>query len=229
MKSEKPLGIKAYGSIPHLIGSRAGVGDKRITQGQHDIVCVKKRNNDIVIAQEKLDGSCVAVAKIDNKIIPLMRAGYLAETSKYEQHRVFAGWVENNQAVFFGILNNGERIVGEWLYEAHGTLIKLKHEPFVAFDIMSGHARVNFEEFMDRVSNSFITPFVYNYGPSISVGRILEILDGESQHGQEKIEGLVFRVETNEEVNFLAKYVRHDYEAGKYMNLGLKNNYYMKG
>ena len=38
--SEKPLGRKAYGSIPHLSGSRLGPGDYHCHKGQEDI-CFK--------------------------------------------------------------------------------------------------------------------------------------------------------------------------------------------
>lgn len=43
--------------------------------------------------QEKLDGSCVAVARVDGCIIPLTRAGYPAHTSPWEQHQLFEAWV----------------------------------------------------------------------------------------------------------------------------------------
>jgi len=33
----KPLGIKSYGSIPHLPGSRIGIGDHKCHEGQERI------------------------------------------------------------------------------------------------------------------------------------------------------------------------------------------------
>lgn len=39
---QKPLGIKAYGSIPHLPGSRLGAGDHHLAIGQALIAtCLK--------------------------------------------------------------------------------------------------------------------------------------------------------------------------------------------
>lgn len=93
-RRQKPLSHKSYGSIPHLPNSRAGERDFVASSGQVRIATQKARDKyDIVIVQEKLDGSNCAVAKINGEIIPLIRAGYRAETSPYEQHWLFAWWV----------------------------------------------------------------------------------------------------------------------------------------
>src|SRR6185295_13635174 len=90
----KPLGIKAYGHIAHLPGSRLGPGDHKLTEGQAKILTVKVRDrHDRIFVREKLDGSNVAVARVGGVIMPLIRAGYPAISSKYEQHRFFAAWV----------------------------------------------------------------------------------------------------------------------------------------
>lgn len=61
----KPLGHKAYGSIPHLPNSRLGVGDYHCHEGQARICCEKARDkHDRIIVTEKLDGSNVCVANI---------------------------------------------------------------------------------------------------------------------------------------------------------------------
>lgn len=65
----KPLGHKSYGSIPHFKGSRMGPADKHCEPGQQKIMTEKLRDrHDLIIVQEKLDGSNCAVAKIDGKI-----------------------------------------------------------------------------------------------------------------------------------------------------------------
>src|SRR5947207_8187808 len=92
--ARKPLGIKAYGRIPHLPGSRRGPGDYGLDEAQARIATTKPRDKlDRIIVQEKLDGSCVAIARHEGQIAPLIRAGYLAMESHYEQHRMFAAWV----------------------------------------------------------------------------------------------------------------------------------------
>ena len=62
--------------------------DKGLNKGQVEICTKKLRRNDRLIVQEKLDGSCCAIAKIDGIIIALVRAGYPAYTSPYKQHHI---------------------------------------------------------------------------------------------------------------------------------------------
>lgn len=91
-----------------------GPGDHHIEPGQA-IICTEKARDrhDLIIVQEKLDGSNCSVAKINGTIIPLTRAGYRAESSPYEQHHYFARWVYKNQNRFDALLSEWERIVGE--------------------------------------------------------------------------------------------------------------------
>lgn len=222
---EKPLGSKAYGSIPHLIGSRTGPADHTVSEGQHKICTLKVRDrHDNIVVQEKLDGSCVAVAKIDGVIVPLIRAGYRAETSPFEQHQLFAQWVYANQQRFLDLLYNNERLCGEWLAQAHGTRYKLRHEPFVAFDLirnLNGEAeRLIYSDFCDRVIGKFAIPRMISAGNyPITIERVMAHLDAyPDKHGAlDPIEGAVWRVERKDKVEYLAKFVRQGKEDGKYL------------
>lgn len=223
----KPLGKKAYGSIPHLPGSRKGPGDHDIGENCASI-CTERVNRDrkwdLVIVQEKVDGSCCAVTKKDGSILALGRAGYLAETSNYEQHRFFAEWVHENQDRFDDLLYNGERAVGEWLAQAHGTRYDLPHEPFILFDIMRGDDRVCYHELLARASRfDFVTPNTVHIGAPLSVKNAMELV-GAGKHGAvDPVEGVVYRVEYRRgikyerEVNFLAKWVRPEKIDGLYL------------
>ncbi|HSW65481.1 MAG TPA: RNA ligase family protein, partial [Dissulfurispiraceae bacterium] len=133
----KPLGGKTYGSIPHLIGSKRGDGDHGVELGQHRICTEKARDgHDRIIVQVKLDGSNVAVAKINGVITSLTRAGYPATTSPFEMHHLFAVYVRERMQLFDSLLQEGEWVSGEWLALAHGTRYDLAGlEPFVAFDL----------------------------------------------------------------------------------------------
>lgn len=214
----KPLGIKAYGSIPHLPGSRLGPGDHHCHEGQAKIATEKARDkHDVVIVQEKLDGSCCAVANVGGKIIALGRAGYAAITSEYPVHHKFAQYVKDNEDRFLWLLQEGERVVGEYLGMAVGTKYKLHHEPFVPFDIMRGNYRMPFWKFDQLVTlYDFPTPSLVNYGLPISIKDAMALL-GQGAHGAiDPVEGLIYRIERKGEVDFLTKYVRHDKEDGKY-------------
>ena len=64
---KKPLGKKAYGSIPHLPGSRLGSGDHHISEGQAKIATEKLRDKyDQLFVYEKLDGSNCSVALLSD-------------------------------------------------------------------------------------------------------------------------------------------------------------------
>ena len=228
----KPLGMKNYGHIAHLPGSRLGPGDHKCDAGQARIATLKARDrHDHIIVQEKLDGTNVGVARVDGVLYPLVRAGYVADTSPFEQHWRFAQWVYANQDRFLAVLRDGERLVGEWLMQAHGTRYQLKHEPFVAFDLMVGTKRALCDEIMRRVKLSdFVTPTVIHRGGPLSIESAIKALNTYGFHGaSDEIEGAVWRVERNElanpgksgerrwAVDFLVKYVRPDKQDGIYL------------
>lgn len=227
--NRKPLGIKNYGHIPHLPGSRMGPGDHHCHEGQARIATVKTRDkNDEVFVQEKLDGSNVGVARIEDTIYPLGRAGYLASTSPFEQHHHFAKWAYANADRFLAVLQDGQRLVGEWLMLAHGTKYDLPHEPFVAFDIMVGTERLPFDDFLAQIQSLFVVPHLLWRGGAFSIEQAVEALGDFGFHGAlDKPEGAIWRVERDRAtgkkgekvrvVDYLVKYVRPDKEDGKYL------------
>lgn len=231
----KPLNHRNYGSIAHLPGSRLGPGDHHCHEGQQRICLEKARDkHDRIIVQEKLDGSNVGVAKLeDGTLKALTRAGYEAHTSPFKQHHVFADWVMRASARFMHLLAPGERVVGEWLYQAHGTRYALRHEPFVAFDIMVKDRREVFSVTHARLTHAgFVTPHLIHAGPPIDLDSALELLGPYGRHGaQDPVEGVVYRVERNElidksrgdsggrrwRVDFLTKFVRNEKVDGLYL------------
>lgn len=229
--SEKPLGIKNYGSIAHLPGSRMGPGDHKCHEGQERICNTATRDkHDRIIVQEKLDGSNVGVALLNGVLWPLTRAGYHANTSPYEQHHKFAGWVAQNDARLRSVLREGERLVGEWMLQAHGTRYELQHDPFVAFDLMVGSKRMPHTELSDRLGGRIVQPHTVHVGAALSIDAAMKLLGEFGQHGAlDPIEGAVWRVERNDlvdrkrggerawVVDFLAKYVRPGKADGCYL------------
>jgi hypothetical protein len=219
-KPIKPLGRKAYGSIPHLPGSRLGPGDHHCHPGQEAICTLKARDrHDRIIVTEKLDGGNVAIAKVDGRIWALGRAGYPAITSPFEQHHIFDQWVNYALGRWSSLLDEGEAIHGEWLAMAHGTRYDLPHEPFVAFDLTRNGQRVLHDELMGRAECFGIaTPHVISDGAPLTVADALDALGEHGKHGAlEPVEGAVWRVERQGKFDFLAKYVRPDKQDGKYL------------
>ena len=215
----KPLGYKSYGSIPHLSGSRLGPGDHHVSPGQDKICLSQTRDKfDEIIVQEKLDGSCTAVTKLDGQILALNRSGYLASTSPYEQHQLFAYWVRLHAATLYGVLEEGERLVGEWLAQAHSTRYDLTHEPWVAFDLMADAVRRPYDVMMNRLSGTgIITPRLLHRGGPLSIQLALYAIQISGHGAVDPVEGAVWRVERKGKLDFLAKYVRQDKQDGIYL------------
>jgi hypothetical protein len=215
----KPLGHKAYGHIPHLSGSRVGAGDHRCTPEEVRIATVRTRDRyDLIIVQEKLDGSNVACVKLDGKILPLTRAGNSAWSSPYEHHHLFARWVLENEERFVAVLQDGERVCGEWLAQAHGTRYVLPHEPFVAFDLMVGMARLPVEVLTSRMRIArFVTPRELHRGGALSIEQAKKALEPSGHGALNPVEGAVWRCEREGRVEFVVKWVRPDKVDGLYL------------
>lgn len=215
----KPLGRKNYGSIAHLPGSRMGPADHHCHDGQRRIATEKARDkNDEIIVTEKLDGSNVGIARVGTSVIALGRAGHLAQSSKYEQHQLFAFWVREREDYWCDVLNDGERLVGEWMAQAHGTMYTLPMGPFAAFDLMIGERRMPFQELHNRCAAYEVPmPKLLHRGGPLSVEAAME-LHGIGDHGcLDEPEGAVWRVERKGEYDFMAKWVRPDKADGKYL------------
>jgi hypothetical protein len=221
MKSIKPLGAPTYGSIPHFSTSKViDATDKRIHQGQENICTKKLRDHrDVIIVTEKLDGSCVSVANINGDVYPLIRAGYFANDSNYQQHHIFADWVYENISRFRNLLNDNERIVGEWMIQAHGTIYDIPHEPFVIFDLFHNKERVSYLEQRDRcVKQDFIPANLISYGQPIDVISTMKKINRKIHGSIDPVEGAVWRVERDNKFDFLAKQVISTKVDGKYLN-----------
>ena len=221
-RPEKSLGRKAYGSIPHLPGSRIGPGEHHVNEGQEDICIRKVRDRyDRVIVTEKLDGANVAVANMDGKILPLGRAGHPAESSPREHIQMFGQWVKENEKRFQEFLEPGESLHGEWMALAHGTVYMLFHEPLVIFDMKDPEGRrKGWDEIFHRCREAeFITPKLISDGPPMAIEQVLAHIRW-SGHGvllPDEVEGAVWRIEHRNQHDFMAKWVRPDKIDGKYL------------
>jgi hypothetical protein len=195
-----------------------GPADHACHPGQQRIVTEKARDkHDLIIVTEKLDGSNVGIARIGDAVYALGRAGYLAQTSKYEQHQLFAAWVREREDFWREVLQDGERLVGEWMAQAHGTRYTLPRGPFAAFDLMEGERRLPFHA-LENTCDAFDIPMpkLLHRGAPISVERAMG-LHGDGAHGCDEPEGVVYRVERRGEYDFMAKWVRPDKIDGKYL------------
>lgn len=220
-KARKPLGRKGYGSIPHLPASRMGPADHSCHEGQAVICTLKARDrHDRVIVTEKLDGACMTIARIGHSIVPITRAGYHAGDGAFEHLRAFSPWVKERESKLLMALSDGQRICGEWLAMAHGTIYELgSQQPFIVFDVIEGERRLPHDEMQAIASMACLpTAHILSDGPPLSVADAMSALGPYGHHGAtETVEGAVWRVERKGQFDFMAKFVRHDKQDGKYL------------
>jgi len=220
-QKRKILATKAYHTIHHLPTSRLGSSERCISDHQYKLLTDKayQQEGNEVIVQEKLDGSCVCAYRKDDQLFALGRAGDLAENSPNESRRLWAAWLLQNEDRFMAVLNNGERLCGEWLAMVHGTHYNLTHEPFVGFDLFTAeNVAVGYHTLKQRLATAdIILPYLIHSGEPISLDFALEKL-GQGHHGStDQPEGLIWRLERAGKPAFKAKYVRHDKEDGCYL------------
>lgn len=212
---------KNYGSIPHLSTSKlTQQADKKIHPGQEEILTKKARDwRDLIIVTEKIDGSNVGIIRKGGYLLPVSRSGYHVGTSPHTQHKLFERYVHANYHLF-DFLPEGWRIAGEWCILSHGTIYDLNgFDPFVAFDIFDeSNKRLCYLDFafICRKYGIMQVPLLH-IGQPVSIKNAIKLL-GAGHYGRpEKPEGVVYRVERNGIVDFLAKWVRFDKEDGKYL------------
>lgn len=222
-KPVKPLGAKGYGSTPHLVGSRVGPSDSHVEPTLAKIMTEKVRNrHDRIIVTEKLDGSCMTVAKLAGWVLPVNRAGYLVTDSPWPMQHVFADYVADRRKAFSSMLAEDERIAGEWMLQAHGTIYDVVHpdDLFVAFSIIGPRGRIPYDEFAARVDVAGIRrAHVISDGPAVSQVQAVRELGDRGFHGaREQPEGAVWVLETRGEFNCIAKHVIPEKVDGKYLS-----------
>lgn len=224
----KPLGHKAYGSIPHLPGSNRGPGDHGLDPQQAAILTGERKvgRDWRIVVQEKLDGSCVSVAKINGEIVAIGRAGYLAETAPQEHIRLFASWVAERRERFDALLSDGERVVGEWMLMATAIRywIASTDDLFVAFDIMRGHDRVVPSVVESRCWAVDVRPArTLSEGPRSAPSAHVFACFDPTFESECLPEGVVYRAIHNDRIAFLGKWVRGDFEPGRYLGQDIYN------
>jgi hypothetical protein len=239
----RPLGPgRAYHSIGHLPGSTmAGSRDRAMGPKEAARATYNPARGTVVRVMEKVDGSCVGIARVGDRIVPITRSGYHARSSRYQQHHMFADYVAATAPAWLHALQDGERLMGEWLAQAHGTayLLEHAHEALVVFDLMRQTSRLALALALERVAAA---EAMYG-GQLTTVPRTWEVMDGEPLHqylrmgmktgidltgepetrprrpAWQPAEGLVYRVEhtATPTVAMLAKWVRPGYVPGRYL------------
>lgn len=209
-ESMKKIIPSNYPRIQHIHGSKMiDAEDRLLNRREQDWLTVKTRTKtDIVIVTEKVDGCNVGVLRFGRKLIPILRKGYDVRTNSNEWIRAFYNFVQERRSRFLRLLNDGERVCGEWMIKTHTIRYRMRHEPFITFDLISDTHRDRYLNAKHRLeANGFTTAGLVHYGTAIPVGVALNML-GEGFHGAEVgPEGIVYRYEGDGGWLFNGKYV----------------------
>jgi len=209
---------RAFASVQHLPGSKMiNNEDKLLGAEQVKWLTVRRRvSRDIVIVTEKVDGMNGSVLRRGDLLHPLIRKGYDCRANPLPWINDFAHFVQVNSERFMAVLEDGERICGEWMIKTHTLSYKLSHEPFIAFDIIKGSERLPYLEFIMRVrKGSFVTAGLVHMGEAIAPEMALQLLGGGYHGVVGEPEGLVYRYEDSKN-----RYIC----SGKYVSNPLMSN-----
>lgn len=220
----KPLARKGYGSTPHLLGSRVGPSDSHAEPSLCAILTTKVRNShDRVIVTEKLDGSNMLAAKVDGNVLAISKAGYLAADTPWPMQRMFGRYVEDRRSVYDDLLDDGERLAGEWMLQAHGTRYEITDpkDLYVGFAIIGPKGRIPHDEFAERMDVAGLPrAHVISDGPALSQADAVEMLGERGFHkALDPVEGAVWVLETRGAFNTIAKHVIPSKVDGKFLPL----------
>jgi len=192
---------KAFATIQHLPGSKMiNAEDKLLGVEQVKWLTQRRRTNtDMVIITEKVDGMNAAVLRRGDFLHPLIRKGYDCRANPLPWINAFADFVDELASRFLNVLEDGERICGEWMVKTHTLTYKLSHGPFVAFDIINDAERLLYLKFKERAAaGGFITAGLVHMGEAMPPEMALQLL-GSGYHGAVgEPEGLIYRYEDSQ-------------------------------
>jgi hypothetical protein len=204
-----------YPRIGHLPGSRTGPRDRTVDDALARRLTVESHPGDVVLVEEKLDGSCVGLTRQAGRLVAIGREGRPAASSRNENRRAFAGWAAPLELPFVA---EGETLWGEWLALAHGTRYRLPHGPFVAFDLFVEGQRLPHAQLEARLAGALPRPRLIHQGGALSLGDAERLLGDAGHHGAtEPAEGVIYRLEARGRVLAMAKLVRGMKVAGRYL------------
>jgi len=209
---------KAFATIQHLPGSKMIDSEDKLLGDQQTKWLTERRrvNADMVIVTEKVDGMNAAVLRRGDLLHPLIKKGYDCRANPLPWINAFADFVEENAHRFLQVLEDGERICGEWMVKMHTLSYRLPHEPFIAFDIIKNAERLPYFTFRERVAiSNFVTAGLVHIGESISTEMALQLLDNGYHGAIGAPEGVVYRYEDAQR-----KYIC----SGKYVSNPLLGN-----
>lgn len=220
--------MRLYPRIPHLPGSRATADDRHAALAQAALYVggdaegqgPRARGPERVLVTEKLDGTCVAIARRNGEVVALGREGRRCAESPNAGRLAFAAWVAAQPARWEPV-REGEHVLCEWLALAHTVRYQLPHEPAVVIDGFVDGRQLTLQAVRARAATLGLpAAALLHEGEPWPLAHALAALGARGHHGAiDDAEGVVYRRERRRDgaVLGLAKFVRPGFEPGRYL------------
>jgi RNA ligase len=125
-----------YPRTPHLFGSRGTDDDKHLG----DAESARFLADELLIVEEKLDGTNVGLHFRGDGSMVLQCRGHLITEGMHPQYDLFKQWAAVKRPVLEGMLEDRLILFGEWLYARHSIPYRRLPHYFFEFDIYDKEA-----------------------------------------------------------------------------------------
>lgn len=178
-----------------------------------------------LIIEEKIDGSSVRICYYDDNFIVgnrdhILKKGFLKNTPAKLQFRPLWNWAYQNKDKFLSLnkeFGYSVGLYGEWLWAIHGIIYNKLPSYFIALDIFDPAAG----KFVATLkSRTILGRIGFTCPPLIKIGLILSLKELDdwcnetSTWGEEKREGLYFKISDKNYLVERYKMVRQEYKQG---------------
>lgn len=165
-----------------------------------------------VTVEEKIDGANLGISFTTDGSIRLQNRGHWITEPYIGQWKPLNLWLNARENQLFDSLLDRYILFGEWCYATHSIYYDSLPDWFIAFDIFDKKS----EKFLSVAKRNVIAvqAGVHVIAPLFSGVFSKDMLDSylcKSKYGNEKREGLYFRIDSADFLLFRAKYVRKDF------------------
>ncbi len=196
-----------YPRIPHVYAEFSGLSkdDLRYSRKESESIL----ENKYVILTEKLDGSNVGI-----EFSPGLSINFRGNPVYGEEFDILKAWCSSRIDKLRSVLNNRYILFGEWLYYIHTLKYNRLPHYLIAFDVFDKNQRrfISYDTVVKIAKEVGLphAPILYN-GLYKGFNFLKSFLDEKSKFGDEKIEGIVGRIEENGLTVFMFKFVNPDF------------------
>ncbi len=210
-----------FPSTPHL--AWLGSGDVREDKilPPHEVSDFLSNSLEV---EEKIDGANLGISFDSQGTMRFQNRGNWLEGKLTGQWERLRGWSANHEVSLRRLLPAHHVLFGEWCYARHSVHYDQLPDWFIGFDVYDG----KMERFWRaKRRNELLLQAGLSVVPNAGRGNfilpeLIDLLDGPSQFGTERREGIYLRIEDDEWLTSRAKIVRPEFiqQIGEHWSKG---------